>query len=308
MFLALISMFASLEAAAPVQQDSIVLYAYWNNHETKKFEIVVENEKYNDDGTSEIDSVWSLNQLEVIDSTADKYTIRWTTLDQKFAGSETYRFMENNQSLIPKNVPLIYEITTIGNFVRLVNIQEIKNSYLALMDSVTNALFTNEQKEIAGKALAPFTNDDYIQQTFSSVFTLIHQFYGYRYALDQEYEFATTMPNFLTGDKMAASGTLYVSELDTIYSAVELVETIEPDSIALKTSIAAYLRGFVKDLGETEKQEFEKNITGLSLTLIDERTYNYDVYSGWMNYYYSVRDVYANGKLSQRMVNYIQLL
>lgn len=308
MFLALISTFSSLIAAEPEPRDSVVLYAYWNNHETKKYEILIHNEKYNEDGSTQIDSVWSLNQMEVIDSTAETYTIKWTTLEQKFAGSDTYKFLENNQSLVPKNVSLIYEITTVGNFIRIVNIQEIKNLYLTLLDSAANALFNAEQKETARKALEPFTNEDYIRQIYSSVFELTHQFYGYQYALDNEYEYAAAMPNYLNGQSMPAAGRLYVSEIDTNYNAIEFVDTQEPDSIALKASVASYIRSLLENEDEADLTNFDKSIEELNIRLIDERSFNYDIYSGWMNYFYHVRDVYANGRLSNRMINYIQLL
>lgn len=308
MFLTMISMVSSFFITEPVQQDSIIVFAYWKNHEIQQYETLRKTEKYNEDGSVTVDSMRSIDQVEVIDSTADTYILKWIPQDRNYTDSGLFARTSKIPNLMQNKLPVIYETTTNGNFIKLLNKEELSKYYIAFMTSILDSLSTQEEKDSARKFIEPLISDNFIDNALSSQFRQIHQFYDYKYELNSEVEYETTIPNYLIGEAILAKGTLYISDIDTNFYSIEFTDIIEPDSVAYKSSIRNYMQQMKNtiDLGNIDDKikAFEK----ANIEMITEKRYNYNIYNGWLNYYYIEESSYVNGELKKRVITYMQIL
>ena len=219
------------------QTDTTVVpfVAYWWIADSYEFEITEIEEKWDQGELTERDSSSYVARFEVIDSSDVHYTIKWSrkadlTWDQigLVGNPEFDKYLD---------MEVIYKTNELGEFVELVNWEELSELYLSLVDEVTQALIAEypENKDFAENALeqlkVPYSSKEGIENLVWDEIGKIHILFGMEYPVDEVIEYEDSFPNLFGGDPIKANAELYVSEVDWEDEFCIIVQEIKVDPV-----------------------------------------------------------------------------
>ncbi|NJN34327.1 MAG: hypothetical protein HC817_08820 [Saprospiraceae bacterium] len=185
----------------------------------------------------------------------------------------------NSAALIEKyrNFNIEYAISNTGEFLKLGNVQQIREMLAEFFDAV---YATNTQTELSDAVLLNLeqmmTSETYLTEGIFQELRLFHQFHGNEYTLDSRQEYDTQLANMLdpAGAPIPAKASLSVGLPTTQICVIE--HAMQPDSAIMHQMTL----DFVKKMSEGAITV--ENSGKVQFDVRDKGRFIYHVRSGWL--------------------------
>lgn len=264
-------------------ENSAPVVAYWQKTDKKKLSITRTTKKTEAGKTPVFNTNTCEAQLQIIDSTAEGYTIEWTYKD---AGSAAKNVPElSGITSLFTNLKIIYKTDDVGSFKELVNYEDVKKFLFNSMD----ALF-QLAKDTSGIAMVKkefqkiFSSRESLQQLLLRDISLYHTAYGVEYSLTPQTG-ETTLPNFLGGEPWPAQLSLKLSQLKAKedFAQVQMIQEID------QVKAAEIMKQFIAKMAATQGKELPKDALPSTLMIKDHTEFDIVLSTGWIKRAYMKR-------------------
>mgnify|MGYP000022262225 CR=1 FL=1 len=224
---ALSLLFTPIIAQINKSDSSVQVVSYWNKHDKQRYTITEESYQVKNATDTIKRQLFTYDvDVEVIDSTATSYTIKW--LYRNFNVKHSWNPIMEKLLSVSNNLPVIIKTSEMGVFKEVVNWEDVRD-YIGKGINVIKS----EYKDVP--SLYPVFEQ--IQNTFStreaienSAIQEIQQYYtfhGAKYKLNEEYPGSIKRPNVYGGEPFDAEINVYLDEIN-----------FNDDNVILRTSQA----------------------------------------------------------------------
>lgn len=201
------------------QTDStkIAFISYWSVGDSYDFKISKASRTWENDTLTEKNFEEYIANFTVIDSTENSYTIQWS---YKVDLINTYEFSEEVVEAISNYDinKIIYKTSEYGEFIEILNWQEIARTINAMYDEIMQ-IYTD--KEMPAE-LADFINlyrDIYssqqgIEEILMGEIKIIHFPLGYEFQTDKVLKYKDYLPNFFADEPLEADAQVSFQSVD----------------------------------------------------------------------------------------------
>lgn len=290
------ALLASMSALAQINlNDSTVsVFGYWDNHDKmsyqatiRKYELKPVDSTHSD--TIKMETLSYKFDIEIIDSTAESYTIRWTNYDLKSDNKLTDSFMK--LSAITKNTAFEYTTDELGSFTGIKNWKEIRSVINKKLDEYKREnKETNFSSTLVESFRGMFDSKESIEAGAITEILLYHYFHGARFEIDTMYTSAQKFANLLGGEPFDGFTNFWVDTVDT----AEYVTTFRSYSAIDELQLTNATFNYLTDLAK------KTNVTPPSISdlpIFKNESYLYSVIhgSGWVTYLNRHKEVTAEG-------------
>lgn len=273
--------------AEPLDTAATIDYvAYWSVGD--KFVYAVEKHKleFRADSLTKSDTTRYRGVFEVIDSTAERYTVSWQIEGYHRTGespSDYAAIATPDQSLAMDVVDaIVFTTDEVGAFERITNLEEIRRA----MDTVFSMVMVKEiasappEKQASirnmfDKFRVAITSDAYlVTKVFAEIQHLLYPM-GVSFPVGEEIEYEDTYPNTFGGDPIRANALLRFDSIDVNDDYAHLVQYVQADPIDVVNMISDVFKTL--GLPESERQEFMENS---DMDMWEENDYHHYYYPG----------------------------
>lgn len=201
-----------------LKDSTVSVFGYWDKNEKmsyqatiKKYELKPVDSTHSD--TLKIETLTYKFDIEIIDSTAESYTIRWTNYDLK-SDKLTDSFMK--LSAITKNTAFEYTTDELGSFTGIKNWKEIRSVINKKLDEYKREnKETNFSSTLIESFRGMFDSKESIEAGAINEILLYHYFHGARFDMDTMYTAAQKFANLLGGEPFDGFTNFWVDTVDT---------------------------------------------------------------------------------------------
>lgn len=293
LLLLLVALISPVFAQINSKDSTAQIIGYWNKNEKQNY-ILTDNSFQIINATDTTKrQFFSYNvEVEVIDSTANSYTIKW--LFKNFVMRETWNPAMEKLVAISNNLPIIIKTDEFGTFQEVVNWEEgrdfIKNGVELLKKDYTD--IPNFDK-FMDQVVTLYSTKEAIESSAIEEIQQFYAFHGVKYKLGEEINASIKLPNIYGGEPFDADLTAELDQMDEEDDSViiRLWQTANPKQV----TDAAY--EFVKSMQKTiggpliAREDFPlSNNEVRTASSIDSST-------GWVIYSIQTKEVSANNVL-----------
>lgn len=282
--------------------------AYWNKGDKQSYTLTqtkcklkaITNNQYNniveDSTETQYDTISytstkCLVDIEIIDSTHDTYTIKWTYHDYSFQSTDSLTSKLYNATIkaIPSSIVII-KTDSLGAFSDIVNWQEISDIARKGVKNITKELTADQDKPTqliaegeASKNIETLTSKSVIESRFIDEIKQYYTFFGGEYNVNNAIITNIKVPNiFRSGKEIDASITI---TLDTICKVEDgsHIYKITYEQIIDPKQLKKEVLNVLKETSSADKKELKRQSKNTDLT---NDTYITNVIhdSGWITY------------------------
>jgi len=276
-----------------LKDSTVSVFGYWDKNEKmsyqatiKKYELKPVDSTHSD--TLKIETLTYKFDIEIIDSAAESYTIRWTNYDLK-SDKLTDSFMK--LSAITKNTAFEYTTDELGSFTGIKNWKEIRSVINKKLDEYKREnKETNFSSTLIESFRGMFDSKESIEAGAINEILLYHYFHGARFDMDTMYTAAQKFANLLGGEPFDGFTNFWVDTVDT----AEYVTTFRSYSAIDELQLTNATFNYLTDLAK------KNNVTPPSISelpIFRNESYLYSVIheSGWVTYLNRHKEVTAEG-------------
>ena len=232
--------------------------------------------------------------VRVLRSGAEGYVLEWTSDPEELMESRHQDLSLAMTELIKSISTIRYQVTEEGEFVELINRDEI----VAALDSLVEVLggdpdLTPEQRQGMRRMLDVMMSDSNIDALLAQELLVFHSLHGYEYPLDTVITFEENLPSRIGGKPIPTTTTFFMTE-NSETGALEAEQTQEYDPAAL-SRVAQELFGNL--LPEGSKQQLE-DTTEEAEAYQSATTYRWhiDEATGWPTIVQSTESMVLSGQ------------
>jgi len=232
--------------------------------------------------------------VRVLRSGAEGYVLEWTSEPEELMESRHQDLSLAMTELIKSISTIRYQVTEEGEFVELINRDEI----VAALDSLVEVLggdpdLTPEQRQGMRRMLEVMMSDSNIDALLAQELLVFHSLHGYEYPLDTVITFEENLPSRIGGKPIPTTTTFFMTE-NSETGALEAEQTQEYDPVAL-SRVAQELFGNL--LPEGSKQQLE-DTTEEAEAYQSATTYRWhiDEATGWPTIVQSTESMVLSGQ------------
>lgn len=254
------------------QTDSVDVIPYWENKETHVVKFKSSTTDSNDGEVSHFVSTFEA-RFTVKEATEKDYKVEWIYKNIKLADNDPV--LENQLISKLTNVKLLIRLSDIGQFIELINVEEVKGIANKVVDEFIANTTTNPpmnaQFKLAKQLIAS-------KQGLEIAILKQIKFYNFSFGYNYKINFVQTnkmkLPNPLGGQPFDALETVQLTKLDTMNS-VCIIETSKIiDGKILKTAVMEYV---TKATNSNPQVIEEMNKAGLEMTESTMQQIDYSV-------------------------------
>ncbi|MDO6429331.1 hypothetical protein Q4E93_01945 [Flavitalea sp. BT771] len=214
------------------QDPSVSCITYWIKGETKIYSIVHEKTTNSKDNKHILFTYEA--HVTVLDSTAEDFTIKWVFHNPALPGRELPAL---SQPLpVFEGMQMIFRISSVGTFIELLNWEEVRDSYVHLMELSLPEKMDSAMTASVNNAKALFSTRESVEAALIREIQLFHRPYGYKFTTLKVSE-NTQISNPFGGNPLPAVQTYQVTELDSRQDRYTLVVQQKIDSNSLQLVI-----------------------------------------------------------------------
>jgi hypothetical protein len=280
------------QASTPVQSredSSASCISYWKKGESKVYSIVREKNKPSPNGTTSPFTFAYEAWLSVIDSTANSYTIKWVF--HLPAESGVLPPSVANSLPVYNGLQMIFKITAMGEFIELLNWEEVKDAYVKMMEVSLPQKMDSTSAAILESTKKMFNSKSVVESSLIKEIQLFHMPYGYKFTTTVK-EGAAEIPNPFGGQAFPAIQTSQITELDGKKGAFTLVFNLNVDKANSKNMIDSLLtRMNIK--ANLKKEPGKEEFSGFDMHDLTE--YHFIRSTGWISRVYYKRTIVMAG-------------
>ena len=308
----LLPLLLALATSLPAQSDSLAVsfVAYWSVGDVYKFSVTKLKEAYVDGDLSTTDTTAYISTLEVIDSTATGYRLRYSWEDDGFELGDIPDAMLPKLMKYSHLTDFEYSTDELGAFRQLENWEDYAAMMRDLFDVLIEEAGRTEQADTAAmrKALYPqmsvFFTELGIRERLLSEIVAMHMLFGYEYRAADTLRYTEEMPTLFGNQTMEMERTLYVQafEPEDDYAEIRHLGELTPASreAMVQLMIAAMP-------GLTDTEEAQALFSTLDIDLVDDNWFSYYYWPGIPIKIDNERTITVRDGTTER-VNYQQLL
>lgn len=224
------------------QTDSahVEFVAYWWKGDVYKFRITKWSEQWNQDTLSKLDSSQYIATFEVLDSTEKSYKIKWSFSNDLANTLQIPAGIQESLSKYKDVKDVIYETTEYGEFVGILNWEELSDLMKNIICEVIQAYDNSDpqKKKIFENAMSAF-GDAYssrtgIEKLLFKEIPCFHFPFGVRFSIDEPILYEDKFPNLFGGDPIKANAEIYFDYVDYDNQSCRLIQETTLDSAATK--------------------------------------------------------------------------
>jgi hypothetical protein len=231
-------------------QDSIAsCIAYWKLGETKIYSIVHEKNTIDSVGKNSTFKFGYEAWVTVIDSAAKSYTIKWVFHLPKQA---TITPALSDSLPVYNGMSMIFRITNLGGFIELLNWEEVRDSYIRMMELSLPKKMDSTAAAILQSSKNLFHSKEMVESALIQEIQLFQIPYGYKFSI-VEATAKTEIPNPFGGDPFPAVQTFKLTELDPKKDEFTLAFDMRID----KGNLKGMIDSLVKKMNIKEGQEMQ---------------------------------------------------
>lgn len=264
--LSLILSALALHGQIDAENSKVQAIAYWSLGEKHDFKITNQKIKYTGTDTTSNETMTCRLSIEVIDSTASTYTLRWKYSD--FRTDTPSPFLN---SILEIGEQVHYDIQTneLGTFVSLLNWEEVRDKMHEAVDAIQGTLRDSLQVIAGDETLPDFSPVfDQMKSVYSTKASIengalrevqqLLTFHGGAYELGQPLSVQTKVPNVYDASK-PLDATIAV-ELETIDESdytylIRMQQETDPEQLA--DAAYTYINGLGEGVSEVVGEEVE---------------------------------------------------
>lgn len=268
----------------------VPLLAYWNKGEVFKYEVTEGKVNYKNDGQADSTSRKTLKKLTVIDSTSKGYTIRvsgahdfaWESIG--IPKTDLAGFLDKYNQL-----ELEYDIDSNGAFVDFRNLDMMRQAFKEMLQLV----FKEKKmlREMEG-LIQMIATEDYMRRKVFMAYPLLHEFFGYQFAVDSVVVLEEEFPNFANPD------TPFVMPVD-----LQMLQEEDWEGLAVlkkwyefdKETCRIMFEGVMRQL--PDGQQMIKETKDMGMTISCNTDYILDPDNGTVHALYYAHKIFVDGKL-----------
>lgn len=244
-----LSLFAQINDA----DSTVQVISYWDKNEKQTYLITSTSIKVeNDVDTTENEVISYKIDVEVIDSTENSYTIKWTGYDIETAGIED-KVMEEIVKAT-SNYEIIFKVTEMGEFVELLNLEDIKKEYEKAFKLIREGYKDLEGIDLVIDAVERnLLTDEVIITGSTELINHFHMFHGMKYKLGEEINAVVPKPNALGGEPFDAHMTVLLDDIDVENDLYIMRMWQNVDEKQLTDAVIQFYQNLTKEFGVDEE-------------------------------------------------------
>jgi len=263
--------------------------AYWSPGDSHDFRVTKIKQRIQDGEMTKDDTTSYVANFNVMDSTANSYTISWTfqpdlsefDIPKELTGTlKSYKKSE-----------VIYTTTELGEFVEIENWEEVGSRFNEVISKLKDKLKDSDadSKKIE-KAIAPllkiYSSKQGIEQVVYTELQFFHFLFGLEYNVDKPIYYKEQYPNMFGGKPLKADAKLYVDEVDfeNFYCKMVQEADINPDDVKKMINLV------FKKMGLNDK-EVKKMLKTATMDISDRNVYEFTYFPGVPNYIETTRKI-----------------
>jgi hypothetical protein len=283
-------------SAQPGDPATVKIFTYWNKNETFRYEFIKGTVRFNDDGTVKDSTAnTEVKTLTVIDSTKDNYTIRISYETCDVSSLKSMGFTDGELSSLLekyKDLKLNYKIDSIGAFLNVIDERQFVKMTQDMMSTMLKSKVKDKaEREKVQKLIEPLVTSEYIVDKAFEDIKLLHEFLGGEFYLDSLVNFELPLSNPLNPKdslmRVCALLLHYPEDMDGVLEA-ELESDIFTDGQTLMSNFS--------DFPNVKSDELKN----MKMKIHNYTDYMIDADKGVVVYYWFVKEVYINDKLSRK--------
>lgn len=256
----------------------IPFIAYWEVGDQYEFETTKIKKQWDGESLTKNDSSTYNCTLKVLDQTDSTYLLSWK-FDLPILGDLglPQELIESIKGFYETEV--IYKTSELGEFIEVVNLEDIKASTIKLVDSLIGDDVEKSEGALPANTVqqlkAMFTSDQMIQGLILKEIQFIHLPFGYEYALNEAIYYEDQLPNLFGGAPLRGDVEMILSEADTVENTATLIRKMrinEEDTKSFLTGLFNQLQ-----IDDIELSEFLEKTT---YKVTDNHIFNYIYYPG----------------------------
>jgi len=268
---------------------SVNCISHWKRGETRVYTITHEKNTIDPNKKSPPFKFTYEAWITVIDSTVKTYTIQWVF--HLPAGATLLQPALADTAIVYNGMKMIFRTTNMGEFVELVNWEEVRDAYARQMELSLPQKKDSMASAALESAKRMFNSREMVEASMIKEIQLFHFPYGYKFTTTQVSAY-TTLPNPLGGDPYPAIQTYQVHGLHPGKDTFTLIYNMRIDKVNTRNMLEAILKKMdIK--GEQEKQAMKEKYD--SFDLQDSSQYNLFRSSGWIRSLNYKRNVVMTG-------------
>lgn len=250
---------AGVKAQINYEDSTVQAVTYWDKNESYTYEIIQDTDKSKDGGDVKTESVRSVVQVSVIDSTETFYTIEWRFLQHDIPNLD---LVPELKSLLDKK-RYIYRMSILGEIEELLNWEEVRDNTLETIKvGLNTALQAGNvtQSDSLTNLMNTFTSDlmtkDYVEQKVIEPVQIFHTFFGLKYKLGEAIESEIDIPIPVENVQNAkALASMWLDSIDEENATYTLYYEQTIDREALRNIVSKALEGMSDKLNLAFKSE-----------------------------------------------------
>lgn len=263
------------EQSLPIDSPTIPFIARWSPGDLYAFRVTKTKRQWREDEVTMDNASSYLVHFEIMDSTATRYTIRWSfdydfsqlPLDQRF-----YDMFAKYQT-----TEVIYTTTELGEFVGIENWQEISDNMKGITSLVLD-IVSEEDPSMAASyqaALNPllevYNTKEGIEQTIFEELFFFHFPFGYEYDVSETLEYQDFLPNMFGGKPIRGDVQLYFDEVDYESATCKIIQEMQINPGDAKNAISSV----IASMGLSD-EEFDEAMRSAQFDITDYNQYEYN--------------------------------
>jgi hypothetical protein len=224
--------------------------------------------------------------ISILDSTISGYTIQWINhLPEKVKRTDPALA---ESLIIFEGLKMIFTISETGSFIKLVNWEEVRDTYVRMMElSLPKSLDSATQAAVnASKQM--FSTREMVESALIREIQLFHAPYGGTYTTNEK-KIASELPNPFSGDPFPALQTTKITQLSHEKDYFKLSIRLEIDKIATDK----LLENILKKMNVDSKAATEVGEALSSMEITDQSEYEFQESTGWLKVLNFMRRVKA---------------
>jgi len=222
---ALSLLFTPIIAQINKPDSSVQVVSYWNRHDKQRYTITEESYQVKNTADTTKRQLFTYDvDIEVIDSTADSYTIKW--LFHNFTMKQTWDPMMEKLLSVVNNMPVIVKTSEMGVFKEVVNWEVVRNHIAKGIDLIKSECKDAPNLDMVVEQLQnTYSTKEAMENSAIQEIQQYYAFHGAKYKLNEEYPSKIKRPNVYGGEPFDAEINVFLDEIN-----------FNEDNVVLRTS------------------------------------------------------------------------
>lgn len=270
----------------------IPFIAYWSKGDSYNFRITKLKQKWKEDQLTKNDSLSYVVNFEVLDSTADSYTIKWSYKSDFSQLGVEVDMQEELAGYFPNEI--IYTTDAYGEFMEVVNWKEITVAMKKMSKEVIKNLSQEHKgdkqfQKMLKALLSKYQSQAGIENMLLQELYLFHFPLGYEYALEDTLSYEEEMTSNFGNSMVTGQAKIYLEEVDTQDYYAVLIKELQVNPEEMKKVMVEVYQGLGLEAGE-----FEAAMKEAVVENTEEHIFQYFYSPGIPYFIHSKREFYIS--------------